>query len=153
MFNTSMTTTISCNHFAKPSNLKSKHPPKFGMTARNPTNNEKEASARLNRCGNVVIAEKIQNIWIIFIDETRRILGQPGRDLQEISGLVDEHQFQWVVKDAPAVSTQQPLLNQSDPYLNANQLPGKQVDGPFDWLFKLKWLDELVESGIDNSVD
>jgi hypothetical protein len=27
------------------------------------------------------------------------------------------------------------------------------VDGPFDWLFKLKWLDELVESGIDNSVD
>jgi hypothetical protein len=96
MWNVSMP-AFAGKHFAKTSSLKSKQPPKFGMTARNPTEAEKKAIVRLDRCGNKVVADKLQNIWIIFIDTKHRILGLPGEDLQNISGLADD-QFDWLCK-------------------------------------------------------
>ncbi len=81
------------NNFAKPSSLKAKsnQNPQFGMTAKTPTEKEKQTAARLENHGSQVIADKIKNVWKIICHCGHQILGRSGGDLNDISDQADGH--------------------------------------------------------------
>jgi hypothetical protein len=64
----------------------------FGMTAKNPTDKEKQTATNLKNNGKRVIADKILNVWKIICLCGHQVLGRSGGDLHEIVEQASGHQ-------------------------------------------------------------